>query len=166
MVYFIALLKPTKYGDRRLYRRLLGINRLEAPLQRLVGFDVLSVLIQGGCPDGVQLTPAESRLDEVRGIGGTFTGPRPDDGVQFIDEQDDPPFAGRHFLYHCFQAFLELSPKLRSCDQGSDIETEQAFMLQGFRDIPRGDAQGEPLDDGGFSHTGFTDENRIVLGLS
>ncbi len=65
MVHFIALLEPAQNGNRGLYRRLLGVDRLETPLQSLVRLDVLAVLIQGGRPDRVQFPAAERRLDQV-----------------------------------------------------------------------------------------------------
>jgi len=47
----------------------------ESPFQGGVFFDMLAVLVEGGSPDAVQLSPCKHRLQEVAGINGTFGSP-------------------------------------------------------------------------------------------
>ena len=60
-------------------------SRLGA-LEGSVLLDVAAVLIQRGCADGLQLTPRESRLDDVRGIHRTLCGACADERVHLINE--------------------------------------------------------------------------------
>ena len=71
-------------------RRLVDDHRLEAPLERGVLLDVLAVLVQRGRADAVQLAAGEHRLEHVAGVHRALGRAGADDGVQLVDEQQDP----------------------------------------------------------------------------
>ena len=51
--------------DRLLRRRRLDGNRLETAFEGRILLDVLAVLIEGGRPDGLDLTAGERRLEDI-----------------------------------------------------------------------------------------------------
>ena len=51
--------------DRLLDRRFVNRDRLEAPFQRRVRFDMLAVFFQGGRADALQLAPGQGRLENI-----------------------------------------------------------------------------------------------------
>ena len=84
--------------------------------------------------------------------------------MQFVDEQDDVSVCGGDFLQDGFQAFLEFTAVFRACNQRAHVKSDNPFVLQGFRHVAAHDTRREPLHDGSLSDTGFTDEDRVVLG--
>ena len=85
------------------------------------------------------------------------------DGVDFVDEEDDSALRFDDFVEDCFEAFFKFAPKLGSCNKGTEIEGYDSLFFQAFGDVTCDDTAGEPFDDGGFADSGFADENRIVL---
>src|SRR5581483_11371042 len=69
--------------------RRFHLDALETAFQGGVFLDVLAILVQRGGADALHLAAAERGLDDVRGIHGAFGGTGADDGVQFIDKQND-----------------------------------------------------------------------------
>lgn len=86
---------------------------LEAALQGGVLLDVLAVLVDGGRAHDVELTAREGGLEHVARVHRALArGARADDGVEFVDEEDDLPFGLLHVLDDLLQPFLELTPVL------------------------------------------------------
>ena len=102
MVHFIALLKAAKNGDGILFRRLVDDHLLEAPLQRRILLDVLTVLVQRGRPYAVKLTAREGRFKHVACVHSTVGLARANQGVQLIYKEDDAPLFFRQFVEHRF----------------------------------------------------------------
>ena len=152
--------------DRVLHRRLFDQHRLEAALQGRVLFDVLPVFIQGGGADAVQFAPGQHRFQHVAGIHRALGLAGPDDGVQFVDEEDDPPFGLLDLVQHRLQAFLELAAILGSGDQRSHIQGKDGLVLQPLRHVAPHDALGQTFDNGGLADPRFADQHRVVLGLA
>ena len=125
---------------------------------------MLAVFVQGRGTDAVQFTPRQGRLQKVGGIHGALRLPGADQGVHFVDEQDDLPGRRRDLGQDCLQAFFELAAELGPCDQRPQVEDHQAFLFQVFRHVAVDDAQRQALDDGGLAHAGFADQHRVVLG--
>ena len=65
-------------------------HRLEAALQGGILLDVLAVFVQRGGADAVQFAAGQHRLQHVAGIHRPFGLAGADDGVQLVDEEDDP----------------------------------------------------------------------------
>ena len=136
---------------------------LEPPLQRRVLFDVFPVFVQRGRADAVQFAPRERGFQHVAGIHCAFGRPGADEGVQFVDEQDDAAFLLGQVVEHGLHALLELAPVLGARDQRAHVERQQPPVFQSFRHFPVDDALRETFDDGGLADAGFADEYRVVL---
>src|SRR5215217_6451597 len=150
--------------NRFLDARLIDLNRLEPPLQRRVPLDVLAVLVQRGCANGLELASGERGLQNVSGIDRALSGSRSDQCVQLVDEENA---AGLLDLAHnLLQSLFELTPVLRACNQRANVERNKPLVLQLFGNVAADDPLCEALDDSCLAHARFTDERRIVLGPS
>ena len=129
MVQLVALAEPAQDRDRVLDRRLADEHRLEAALQRGVLLDAFAIFVERGGADGVQLAAREHRLEHVAGVHGAFGRAGADDGVELVDEQDDPSRALRDLLQHRLEPFLELAAVFRARDHRAQIEREDRFVL-------------------------------------
>ena len=111
----MVLIQRTDSGEdqnRLLDARLIDLNRLESPLQRRVPLDVLAVLVERGCSNGLELASRERGLQDVGGIDRPFGSSRSDQRVQLVDEEDA---AGLLDLADdLLQSLFELTPVLRA----------------------------------------------------
>ena len=87
MVKLVFLLQPAKHENRVLHRRLVDKDRLEAPRQRRVLFDILAIFVQRRRPDAAQLATRQRRFQKVGGIHRTVTLAGADKLVHLVDEQ-------------------------------------------------------------------------------
>ena len=85
--------EPAQDGDGVLDIGFVDQDGLESALQGGVVFDVLAILVERRRADQVQLAAGEHRLEHVAGVQGTFGRAGTDDGVKFVDEQQDSAFA-------------------------------------------------------------------------
>ena len=98
--HLVPFLQAAQDGDGILHSRLIHLHRLEPALQRGVFFDILTVLVQRGRADAVQLAARQHGLEQIAcvhsavGLTGTH------DGVQLIDEEDDLALALLHLVQH------------------------------------------------------------------
>ena len=130
VVHLVALLEPAQDRDGRLDARLGDQHRLEAPLQRGVFLDVLAVLVEGGGADGPQFAARELRLHDVRRVGRPLGRARADERVQFVNEQDDLPFAGDDLLEEGLEAVLEFAPVFRPGDHRAQVHRHEPLVLE------------------------------------
>ena len=93
---FVARLEPAQDRDRVFDARLADEDRLKAPLQRGVFFDVLAIFVERRGADAAQLAAGQRRLEQVGRVAAPFGRAGADDRVQFVDEQND--VAGVHRL--------------------------------------------------------------------
>ena len=163
VVRFVFLLDSPEDGDGIHRIRFIDHHRLEPPLERFVLLEIFLVFLQGRCANDMQFPPGKRRLEDIGGVHGPFARAGPDQGMDLVDEQDDLPFSGNHFLNHAFQPFLEFSLEFGPGDQGPHIKGKDLFGLQVFRYIPVNDPVGESFGNGGLSHAGFPDEDRVIL---
>ena len=145
-------------------RRLVDDHGLEAALQGGVLFDVLTVFVEGGSADAVQLAAGQHGLEQVAGVHGAFGLARAHHGVQFVDEKDHLAGGFLDFLEHRLEALFELAAVLGAGDQRAHVEGHDAFVLDPFGDVAADDAQRQSFDDGGFAHARLADEHGVVLG--
>ncbi len=69
--------------------RLLDLDLLEAPRQRVVALEVVAELVVGGRSDAADLPRAEDRLEQIGRIHRPATGRAcADHGVDLVDEED------------------------------------------------------------------------------
>ena len=163
VVNFISFLQATQDGNGILHRWFADQNRLETAFQSGVFFHILSVFIQGCRTDAVQFPPCQHRLQKVPCVHGAVCFACPHNGMQFIDEKNDFPFAFLHFVEDCLQPFFKFPAKFRPGNEGPHIQRENRLVLQAVGHILFHDSLGQPLRNGSFANARFPDENRVVL---
>ena len=141
-------------------------DRLEPPLQGGVLLQVLAVLIQRRGADAVEFAARQHRLEHVAGVDGPLGLARADDGVEFVDEEDDAALGLLDLLEDGLQAFLELAAVLRPGHQRAHVEGEEGLVLQPLGHVAADDPLRQALDDGGLAHARLADEDGVVLGLA
>src|SRR3954463_10864071 len=96
------------------------------------------------------------------GVDRALGGPRPDEVVQLVDEQDDVAALG-DLLHHLLEALLELAAVLRAGDQGRQVQRVDLLALEDLRHVRVRDALGEAFDHGGLADARLADEHGVVL---
>ena len=162
----VALLEAAQDRDGVLQRRLADVDRLEAPLERLVLLDVLPVLVERGGADAAQIAARQRRLEHVGGVDRPLGATRADQRVQLVDEQDDAAGGRFDLLEDGLEALLELAAELRPRDERAEIERQNLLLPQRLGDVAGGDAQRDPFDDGGLADARIADQHRVVLGAA
>src|SRR5690606_20154090 len=87
---------------------------------------------------------------------------RADDGVDFVDEQDDVAVVFR-LVQNADQPFLKLTAQARPGDQRADLDLDDAAIPQGRRRGAFENRVGQPFDNGGLADTGIAEQQRVVL---
>ncbi len=94
---------------------------------------------------------------------GSFRCSGADDGVQFVDEQNDVPRGRLHFFEHRLEPLFELAAELRAGDERAHVERDHLLVLQALRHVPLHDPLRQPFGDGRFADARLADQHRIVL---
>ena len=81
----------------------------------------------------------------------------------FVDEQNDRFWRGFDFIDHAFQTALEFTFDAGAGLQQAHVQRQQLNAFEYLRHFTGGDARSEAFDDGGFTDTGLTDDDRVVL---
>ncbi len=149
------------HGD--LLAGLLHLDGLEAPRQGGIFLEIFFVLAPGGGGNGAQLTAGQRRLQQIGGIILTRRASRADQRMGFIDEQNDRLTAGLHLVDDRLETPLELTLDAGARLQQAQIQHPQGNAAQAIRHLAGRNAQGQPLNHGGFPYAGLTGKNRVVL---
>ncbi len=88
--------------------------------------------------------------------------PAPDQGVQFVDE-DDGVLALHQFLHDGLQSFFELAAVLGAGHDQREIEGKNALVGQKRGHIAIGDALRQAFDNGRFAHARFANQHGIIF---
>ena len=164
LLVFVA--QTLENQDRFLNGRRLDFHGLETAFERGVLLDVFAIFVERGRADALHLTAAESAgLMMLRGVHRAFGRTGADDGVQFVNEQNDV-FRAADFVHDRLDAFLELAAIFRAGDHQREVERDDALVAQNFRHVARGDFLRQTFDDGGLAHARFAEQNGIVLGAA
>ncbi len=164
---FISILDATKNGDRIIDGRLIDHDFLHTSGESRILFDVFSIFIERGGTDAVEFASGEHRLEDICRIQGRIaSGACTDNGVDFIDEENDSSFRGSNFLHDGLEPLFEFTAVFRARDERPDIQFPDRLVLQGLGNIAFEDTPSESFDNGGLSDTWITDQNRVVLALS
>ena len=164
MVGLVFLLQPAQDGNSILHARLSRVHLLEPALQRRILFDIFPIFVQRRGADAVQFAARQSRLEHVGSIHGPFGRAGTDQGVQFVDEEDDFTLRLHHFLDNRLQPVLEFAAVFGAGNERAHIQRDQALFLQAFRHVAGDDALGQSLDDCRFADPRFADKHGVVLG--
>jgi hypothetical protein len=164
VVDLVALLETAQDRDRVVDVRLADEDRLEAPLERRILLDLLSVLVEGRRADGAQLAAGEHRLQQVGGVDRALGGTGADDRVQLVDEEDDLALGVLDLGEHGLEPLLELAAVLRAGEERADVERDHAPVAQRLGDVAGDDPLGEAFDDRRLADPRVADQDRVVLG--
>ena len=145
--------------------RLVHLHGLETPFERGVLLEVLAVLVDRRGTDRLQLAAREHRLQDGRGVDGTFGGARPDEGVDLVDEKDDVA-AGTDLLENLLQTLLEVTPVAAAGDERAQVQGVELLAGQRLGHLVGHDALCEALDDRGLADPGLADEHGVVFGAT
>ena len=162
----VARLESTEDRDGVLHARLAHHHRLEPAGERGVLLDVLPVLVERRRADAPELAPRQRGLQQVAGAHRAIGLPGADDGVQFVDEEDDRAFRGRDLPEDGLQSLLELASELRTGEELTDVERHDPRTPHAFGAVVIDDPDGEPFRDGGLADARFADQHGVVLGAA
>ena len=165
VVLFVAAADAEQDVDRLLEGGLLHHDRLEAPLQGRVAFDVLAVLVERGRADALQLAPRQRWLEDVRRVDRALCCARADERVQLVDEQHRVVGVAQLFD-DLLEALLELAAVLRAGDEAADVERQDTLVEQRLRHVAGDDALRKALGDRGLADARLADERGVVLGAA
>ena len=140
-------------------------NALETAFKGGIFFNSFAVFVESCCADALEFAAGEGGFYNVCGIHGTFGRACADDGVEFVNKEDD--FAGIfHFVNDGFDAFFKLTSVLGAGNHQWEVKGINHFVSEDFGDIPGNDFLSESFNDCGFSDAGFADEDGIIFGTA
>ena len=152
---------PPPFSVDVFLRRVLGIVNQQV---RIGG--KLPVFVQRGRADAVQFAARQRRFQHVTRIHRALGLAGADHRMDLVDEQDDIAFLFGDVVEHGLQTLLELTTEFGPCYEGPYIQGENAFVLETFRHLAINNTLRQSLNNSRFAHTGFTDEDRVILCLS
>ena len=138
---------------------------LEAALEGGVLFDEAAVFVEGGGADDLDFAAGEGGLEDVGGVHGALGAAGADEGVEFVDEEDDVLDAA-DFFHDGLDALFELAAVLGAGDHEGEVEGDEALAAEELGDFVFGDGLGEAFDDGGLADAGFAEQDGVVLGAA
>src|SRR5690606_34465180 len=148
--------------DRLFGRRWIDDDLLEAAIESTIFLDVLAIFVERSGADALDRSTCESGLEHVGGIQATGGSARPDDGMQFVDEEDDVR-ALLELVHHGLHTLLELSAVFCAGHKGRKVQRNDSFVIEDSADLPLDDPHGKSLGDGCLADSRFADEYRVVL---
>ena len=150
-------------GRRGLHIRLVDVHLLEAPLERGVLLNVLAVLVERRCADAAQLARASAGLSRFPASMAPPAAPAPTTVWISSMKSTTCPIASCTSLSTAFRRSSN-SPRNGARNERTHVQREQLAVKQRLGGVAGGDALRQPLSDGGFTHTGLADQDRVVLG--
>ena len=166
MEHFVPLFQAAQDGDGVFHRGLIHLHRLETALQGGVFLDILSVLVQRGGTNAVQLAAGQHGLEQVARVHGTIGLAGTHDGVQLINEEDDLALTLLDFVQHALQALLKLAAVFCTGHQSAHVQAEHGAVFQVLGHIAADDPLGQTLCNGGLADARLTDEAGVVFRLT
>ena len=163
VMHFVFFFQAAKNRDGVFDVGLADEDDLEAAFERGVFLDVLAVFVERGGADGAQFSASERGLEHVGGIDRAFGCAGADERVQFVDEENDLALRVFDFFEDGFEAVFEFAAIFRAGEHRSEVERDDALVLQRFGHVAGNDALGEAFDDGGLADSGFADEHGIIF---
>ncbi len=88
-MYLVSLLQAAQDADGIFNGRFCDKHGLEAPFKRSIFFNIFAIFIKCGCTDHVQFTARQHGLEHIARINGPFGSASADNGVHFVNEQQN-----------------------------------------------------------------------------
>ena len=165
VVSLVLIADTAQNLNSEIHARLRHVHRLETTLKSGVLLDVLTVLIQSGSTDGLQLTASQLRLQNRGRVNCALCSTGTDQRVNLVNKQDDVT-ALVNLLEHLLQTLLEVTAVTGARNQRAQVEGVKLLILQSLRHATIDDVQREPLHNGGLTNARLTNQNRVVLGAA
>ncbi len=162
VILLIPRAHPLKNRQGLIFACRLHHNFLEPSVQRPVLLHDLAELVQRRRSDALDFSPRKRRLEDVGRVKASRAAARSDNSVELVNEKNHVGILA-DFVHNPLEPLLEIAPVARSGDDRSDVQRNEPAVLQGRGDFARGDADRDALHDGGFAHSGVSDEHRVVL---
>ncbi len=108
VMFGVAGFQASQHQTGRVIVRLIDFDHLETALQRGIALEILFVFGPGGGRDGTQFATRQCRFQQVGGISAPRLIARTDDGMRFVDKQQDGHRRLLHGVNHVFQTLFEL----------------------------------------------------------
>ena len=137
-------------------------DTLETPVKSSILFNGLSELVDGGGTNALYLATCQGRFENVCCVKGPRSSPGTDDGMDFIDEENDLAVFFQ-FVYEASQPFFELSAVLCACHKRSHIQGNDAFVGNCMGDIALHYPLCQSFHKGRFPDSRLSDEDGIVF---
>ena len=83
--------------------------------------------------------------------------------MDLIDEDNDVA-AGADLFEDLLEALFEVTTVTGTSDKRTHVEAVNLLVLDGFRNVAVNNGLCQPLNDGGLTDAGLTNQNRVVLG--
>ncbi len=141
----------------------VDLDGLKAPSERRIFLDILAVFGPGGRGDGAQRAAGERRLEEIGGVTRAGGAACADQGVGFVDEEDDRARRALNLVDHRAQPLFEFALHRGAGLHQADIERAEPDILEWRRNIARCDTLGKAFDHRGLADAGFAGQDRVVL---
>ena len=164
VVHLVTLLQSTQNADGVVHIRLVDQHTLETAFQRLVLFEILLILGQGGGTDSPQFATSKSGLQDIGCIHGPLATAGTHQRVYLVDEEDNLAVSLVDLADNALQPLLELAFILGACNQRAHVQTVDGLALQVLGHVAAHNAVRQALGYGRFTHTGLADEDGVVLG--
>ncbi len=163
MVYFVAFFKPPQNRYCILDGGLPDYDGLKPALQSRVLFYVFAVFVKSGRAYTFKLAARKHRLHYVCRVHGAFRRARAHECVHLVDEKYYLPVGRSHGFENRFQSLLELASVFGAGYERAHIQRQHATIFKRLGNVARSDAPRQPLGYGGFTDSGFADENGIIF---
>ncbi len=164
MVLLVGSTDALEDLDGLIHGRLIHLDRLEAPFEGGIGFNMLSVFVHRGRADDLQFAAGKGGLEDVGGIDGGTGGAGAHQHVDFIYKEDGTGLL--ELINDALEPLLELTAIHGAGNQRTDIQLQQTLVHERSGDVAIHDALGETFDDGGLADAGLTDQRGVVLGAA
>ena len=134
VVHFILWLEPFQNKNCLIHSRRLDFHTLEPTLQSRVFFNIFAIFVQRSCANALEFTPAKSGFNNVRSIHRSFSGPGSNNGMKFINEQNDV-FSAPDFIHYRLDPLFKLATIFGASHHQREVKGDDFFIMQNFRDI-------------------------------
>ena len=160
----ILILRTDTLEDENsvVHRRSFHLHGLKTAVEGRVLLNIFPILVERGCPDALQLTARKRRLENIGRVHGTLGGTGADDGVELVNEEDDV-FRALNLVHDGLDALFKLATVFSAGDHQGEVEGDDLFLGENFRDVTAHNFLRESLDQRGLADARFADEDGVVL---
>lgn len=121
------------------------------------------ILVERRCPDAPEFAWSKCWLQHIGGVHRSIDFSSTCHGVQLVDKWNDLALSLCELSKEFLQSLFEITPELGSSNERSRIKRKKALVLGGFGHIASHHALGQAIGNGYLSHSGLTDQDRVVL---